>query len=190
MKSQVLYLRVLVGVDHNVVKVLKGYSGVLGTLNPEMVESNLKLLRNYGIPNEHISTIDEKLGVFRSFGWSDLEIFGIVRKLPMFLTQTATRIRIVVDFFMNELGYSPHYLASHPVFLTLSFDKRVKPRVEVVRTLTKKNLNRRKAGLFSVLSMSESMFLKNYILPYKDVLPVPDMYNAYLSKAEIPKIKE
>ncbi|CAI9106518.1 OLC1v1005698C1 [Oldenlandia corymbosa var. corymbosa] len=96
------------------------------------------------------------------------------------------RIWIVVDYFMNELEYSADYLASHPVLPTLSFEKYVKPRIEVLGTLNEKNLNKWKGGLLTVLGMSESKFLKNYIRPYKNVRP--DMCETYLSKAEIPKI--
>ncbi|CAI9106528.1 OLC1v1005710C2 [Oldenlandia corymbosa var. corymbosa] len=238
-KPRFFYLRQLMGTESNLLEVLRIFPQVLSCLNTEIVESNVRLLSNYGITHEFtmklmvknpirffsikagemeeilnrvenvlgipresgmfrygveilfklsMSTVDEKFGVFRSFGWSDSEILGMVRILPLILSMSGPRIREVVDYFMNELGYTPDYLASRPVFLTLSFEKRVKPRYEVLRILNEKKLNKRKAGLFTVLTLPESKFLKYYILPYKDILP--DVYNTYLSKAGIPTAEQ
>ncbi|CAI9106468.1 OLC1v1005629C1 [Oldenlandia corymbosa var. corymbosa] len=112
----------------------------------------------------------------------------MLRTQPRIFTRSTSGIRKVVDFFMNELGYSPDVLASKPAFLTYSFEKRVKPRTELLKFLNENNLNQRKAVLYSVLSMTEPEFLKFYILPYKDSFP--DMCDTYLSKAEISKIEQ
>ncbi|CAI9106525.1 OLC1v1005707C2 [Oldenlandia corymbosa var. corymbosa] len=53
-KPRVLYLKQLVGTDDNVVKVLNKYPRVITGLDTELVESNLELLRNYGITHNNI----------------------------------------------------------------------------------------------------------------------------------------
>ncbi|CAI9106526.1 OLC1v1005708C1 [Oldenlandia corymbosa var. corymbosa] len=235
-KPRVLYLRQLLGTDDNVVAVLNRDSTVLKFLDAERVDTNVKLLRNYGMTDDNIvkcitnwprrfftlkpggikdvlhrvenvlgipresamfrhgvavlasldrSKVDEKLGVFRSFGWPESVILKTVRSQPLILTKSAPTIQKVVDFFMNELGCSSDFLGSNPAFLTYSLEKRVKPRNEVLKIL--KKLNKKKAALSTVLCMSESKFRKCYVLPYKVILP--DMCDAYLTKTEIPTIE-
>ncbi|CAI9106522.1 OLC1v1005704C1 [Oldenlandia corymbosa var. corymbosa] len=133
------------------------------------------------------SNIDEKFRVLRSFGLSDSQIFGMVSTHPYILAKLGPSIWRSVDYLMNELGYNLDFLASHPVFLSLSLEKRVKPRNEVLKILNEKKLNKRKAALYSVLIIPESKFLKNYILPFKDILP--DVCETYMSKVEKQKFK-
>ncbi|CAI9106517.1 OLC1v1005697C1 [Oldenlandia corymbosa var. corymbosa] len=189
--------------EDNIVKLIVRRPRRIFATKPEEMEEILhKVERVLRIPRQSAATfhygvevifsfnesnIDEKLEVFRSFGWSDAEIFKMVKMLPPVLRVSSPRIREVLDYFMNELGYSSDYLASRPIFLTYSFDNRVKPRNEVLRILCEKKLNNSKAGLFTVLALPEPRFLKNFILPYKDILP--DICEAYLSKTKTPKSK-
>ncbi|CAI9106520.1 OLC1v1005700C1 [Oldenlandia corymbosa var. corymbosa] len=133
------------------------------------------------------SNIDEKLRVFRSLGWSESEMFRMVRTHPFILTRSSLSIQKAADYFRNEVGYSLDYMASHPVLFTISLEKRVKPRNEVLRILNEKKLNKLNTVLYTVLIKPESKFLKYYILPYTDILP--DLYETYMRKAEMPKIK-
>ncbi|KAG5575998.1 hypothetical protein H5410_056132 [Solanum commersonii] len=52
----------------------------------------------------HESTLERKLDIYRSFGWSHSDICTMVRKLPSCLTSSEAKIRITLKFFMNELG--------------------------------------------------------------------------------------
>lgn len=80
---------------------------------------------------------------------------------------------------MEELGYNLDYLATHPVIFGLSFERRLKPRSDVLKILNEKKLNKRKSGLYSVLCLRESEFVNDYILPYKDEIPA-DVLDSYL----------
>ncbi|CAI9106527.1 OLC1v1005710C1 [Oldenlandia corymbosa var. corymbosa] len=189
-KPRFFYLRQLMGTESNLLEVLRIFPQVLSCLNTEIVESNVRLLSNYGITHEFTMKLMVKNPIrFFSIKAGEMEeILNRVENVLGIPRESGPRIREVVDYFMNELGYTPDYLASRPVFLTLSFEKRVKPRYEVLRILNEKKLNKRKAGLFTVLTLPESKFLKYYILPYKDILP--DVYNTYLSKAGIPTAEQ
>ncbi|XP_027093293.1 transcription termination factor MTERF4, chloroplastic-like [Coffea eugenioides] len=165
--------------------------------SPEWFEKRLQLVENYlGIPRESAmfpyglkilcglrkSTIDKKFDILRSYGWSNEDILRMVRCLPLFLGLSETRMRKSLDYFMNELGYTPDYLALRPFLFTLSLEKRIKPRNEVLKILSEKNLNTRKRDLGKAMCLTESKFVQDYLLPYKDELP--DVFESYIKKLE------
>ncbi|XP_031094142.1 transcription termination factor MTERF4, chloroplastic-like [Ipomoea triloba] len=122
------------------------------------------------------STVDKKLEIFRSYGWSNSEISTMVQKLPHSLTLSEARLKKVLNFFMKELGYESYYLAFRPIILTYSLEKKSIPRSQVLKTLEENNL--RVCSLFTAIVLSESKFLGDYVLPYKNKLP--DMYQRYI----------
>ncbi|KAL3353889.1 hypothetical protein AABB24_018525 [Solanum stoloniferum] len=85
----------------------------------------------------HESTLEKKLDIYRSFGWSHSDICTMVRKPPSCLTSSEAKIRITLKFFMNELGYEPSNLASHKLLLKHSLKKRIMPRNEIFKFLKK-----------------------------------------------------
>ncbi|XP_027094254.1 transcription termination factor MTERF4, chloroplastic-like [Coffea eugenioides] len=160
---------------------------------PERIEEKLRLVENFlGIPRESTmfyygvqilcgrqkSTIDNKFDILRSYGWSNVHIFKMVRRLPLTLTMSGNRMRKSLDYFMNELGYTPAYLASRPFLFTLSLEKRVKPRNEVLKILNEKNKSTRKGDLCQVVCLRELKFVQDYLLPYKDEFP--NMFESYV----------
>jgi mTERF domain-containing protein, mitochondrial len=123
------------------------------------------------------STLDMKFEIFRSYGLSDATIYRMVGRSSSCVLSSDEKIRKIMNFFINELGFEPDFLATLPVILDLSFEKRVKPRSEVLKVLNRMKLNKRKRGLYSVLCMPESNFVNDYLLTYKDAMP--DVYNSY-----------
>nr|GMC98856.1 transcription termination factor MTERF15, mitochondrial-like [Ipomoea batatas] len=115
------------------------------------------------------STVDKKLEIFRSYGWSDSEISTMLQKLPQPLTLSEVRLKKVLNFLMKELGYGSQYLAFRPVILIYSLEKKIIPRSGVLKILEENEL--RACSLFTAIVMSESKFLGDYVLPYKNKLP-------------------
>lgn len=180
--------------DHITKLILSNPWSTLG-LNPDKIELLLDKVENYlGIPRGtpmffhgfavmssiKQSTIDMKWGILRSFGWSDVDIHNMMRNLPYLLRVSEAKMRKSLDLFMNELGYSPAYLASHPKLFCLSLEDRVKPRIEFVKILSEKKLKKRNASLYSVVCYPETRFIKDYLLRYKD--EIPDIYESYITK--------
>ncbi|XP_019232000.1 PREDICTED: transcription termination factor MTERF5, chloroplastic-like [Nicotiana attenuata] len=90
------------------------------------------------------STLDRKIAMFKSFGWSDDEILELFRKLPLCIALSEVRIEKALNLYMKELSFEPSYLASRPAFLAYSLEKRVIPRMQVLKILDEKKLERRK----------------------------------------------
>ncbi|XP_059279872.1 transcription termination factor MTERF5, chloroplastic-like [Lycium ferocissimum] len=120
------------------------------------------------------SRCEKKIGVFKSYGWSDDDVLTMFRKLPYCIAFSEVKIKKILNLYMKELGLEPDYLASHPSILIYSLEKRVLPRMQVLKILDEKKLERRKLALYSVVSIAESKFIEYFVLPYKD--QIPDLY--------------
>ncbi|XP_027089885.1 transcription termination factor MTERF4, chloroplastic-like [Coffea eugenioides] len=189
--------------DENVVRFIMRNPKRSLVIKPGWIEDILHRVENeLGIPRESRmffygiealasvskSTLEMKLDNLRSFGWPDEEIFQLIRKLPFILNLSVGKVGAALDFYMKELGCTPDYLASRPVFFSFDLERRVKPRVRVLETLNKKKLNTKNTGLDRVLGMPESKFVNNFLLPHKDILP--NMYEQYLKSVGQQKAKE
>ncbi|PWA79367.1 mitochodrial transcription termination factor [Artemisia annua] len=106
------------------------------------------------------STIEKKLKILRDYGWSEEEIAKFVRTNPVNLGYSEAKIRQWLNFFMKELGYTPAYLTTYLKSLSLSFEKRVKPRYKILDILKEKKLVSSTQTLFTLLKYSEVEFLR------------------------------
>ncbi|CAN4116372.1 unnamed protein product [Withania somnifera] len=143
--------------------------------NPEWIKGFLHKVENdFGVPldspmfpygfhtlaSQKKSTLDRKIGIFKSFGWSENEILEMFRKFPLCIAQSEVKIKKALHLYMNELGCKPAYSG-----------KRVVPRMRVLKILDEKKLERRKLALYTVVSLSETKFIEYFVLPYKDQIP-------------------
>lgn len=179
--------------DDSIAKLILWFPRPIFISKPEWIQERLDRVENeFRIPREsgtfyygvgvfcnlNESTIKMKLDLFRSFGWSDGDVRKVVRAFPSILCRSEAKLRKCMEFFTKELGYTPDYLASHHCLFSLSLEKRVKPRNQVLKVLNEKKLNKRRASLHHVVRLTESKFVNDYILPYKD--EVPDLCRSYI----------
>lgn len=75
-----------------------------------------------------------------------------------------------------------NYIASYPVLLAYSLEKRLIPRYEMWKLINEKNLIKRRHKFSTVATWPESKFLEKYVLPIKAELP--DLYDLYIKKIE------
>ncbi|PWA84583.1 mitochodrial transcription termination factor [Artemisia annua] len=132
------------------------------------------------------STIEKKLKILRDYGWSEEEIATFVRSNPVNLSYSEAKIRQWLDFFMKELGYTPAYLTAHLNILSLSFEKRVKPRYKVLDILKEKKLVSSKPTLFTFVRYSEVKFLQ-FLKHFETELP--GLVKIYICGIENAKLK-
>ncbi|OVA06456.1 Mitochodrial transcription termination factor-related [Macleaya cordata] len=81
------------------------------------------------------------------------------------------KITGIMDFLVNQMGYSPSILAQRPAVLMLSLEKRIIPRCLVVRILVSKGLIKKQFRITTVLTQVERFFLKNYVIKYEQEVP-------------------
>nr|XP_043614576.1 uncharacterized protein LOC122586662 [Erigeron canadensis] len=123
------------------------------------------------------STLERKLQIFRSFGWLDSDILTMTRTSPFCLKRSEAKLKVSLNFFMNELGFTAAYVATHPKLLVYSLEKRVMPRNKVLQILNDKKLLKSKYSLCTGISLSEKKFMKYFVFPYQEC--VPHLYEVY-----------
>ncbi|KAL8141578.1 hypothetical protein V2J09_014610 [Rumex salicifolius] len=142
-------------------------------------ESNMFLYGMYVFSSLSRDTIESKIRVFRSYGWTEEEIKKLVRSLPGCLRISETKIRMGLDYYMKELSYEAGHIARFPNLMSFSLKNRVLPRRELWEALIKKNLIS-KVSFNHFVYMPELRFL-DYIMPFKDHLP--KLFDSYMKNS-------
>ncbi|XP_064944035.1 uncharacterized protein LOC135596137 [Musa acuminata AAA Group] len=114
---------------------------------------------------------EAKVELMRSFGWSESDFSSAVRKNPTFLGISLDMLRRKVDFFINVVGYTTSFIASHPTILLYSLQKRVIPRFRVWEMLNTKGLWTRRGKFSYFVKLSNTKFQEKIVLPYKEKVP-------------------
>ncbi|XP_021723367.1 uncharacterized protein LOC110690784 [Chenopodium quinoa] len=124
----------------------------------------VNILLFYGEKN-----IKDKCKVFMSFGWTQSDVMKLIRQNPMCFTSSKARIKERLGFLMNQMSYKPYYLATQTKLFICSLEKRLLPRHRVLQILKEKGLLRMDYHLSSTISLTESVFLKRFVLPFEEV---------------------
>ncbi|KAL1829435.1 hypothetical protein ACET3Z_007847 [Daucus carota] len=125
-------------------------------------------------------TWEAKCKVYRSFGFSDDEIVLMFKKLPAVVAYSEKRIRQVVGFYVEKLGWPQSRLAVMPYVTAFSLEKRIVPRCSVLQALESRKSITSKLGLYQILVMADSAFLEKYVIAH--IVEVPDVMDAYTGK--------
>ncbi|KAK9110385.1 hypothetical protein Sjap_018445 [Stephania japonica] len=126
------------------------------------------------------STLESKLEMFRSYGWSEDEIVLAIRNQPICISLSKEKLNGGLDFFMNKLKWKPLELARHSYLLGLSLQKRVIPRWMVIQCLVSKCLISDGISFASVLKLAEAYFIKRFLVKYES--EVPEILKLYQGK--------
>ncbi|PON61585.1 Mitochodrial transcription termination factor [Parasponia andersonii] len=62
------------------------------------------------------------------------------------------------------------FVVDHPELLTFNIERRLKPRIEILRILEKKDILRRKPSLTTICKIMDKQFSEKYVLPYLNEL--------------------
>ncbi|KAL6291914.1 hypothetical protein ACE6H2_000056 [Prunus campanulata] len=119
----------------------------------------------------------------RSWGWSDNDVISAFRKNPQCMTLSEKKIMEVMDFFVNKMGYPSGVIATYPLVLCFSLEKRIIPRCSVVKVLLLKGLIDEDISLSSVLLPPPHQFLERFVTRYKNQLPI--LWDVYHLKLDV-----
>ncbi|KAL6135396.1 hypothetical protein ACLB2K_067624 [Fragaria x ananassa] len=118
---------------------------------------------------------------YRRWGWSDNDIVAAFRMDPLCMILSEKKIMATMDFFVNKMGWQSHTVAKYPHVLSYSLEKKIIPRLSVVRVLVLKGLiEEHKLNLGSVISVSEEYFLNRFVNKYPN--QVPQLLDVYQGK--------
>ncbi|KAF6149369.1 hypothetical protein GIB67_016907 [Kingdonia uniflora] len=69
------------------------------------------------------ATTEAKVELYKSYGWSELDIISAFRKFPHVLAGSDQNIRITMSFLINEVRYKPIDITLRPALLSGSLEK-------------------------------------------------------------------
>ncbi|KAK1293803.1 hypothetical protein QJS10_CPA16g01277 [Acorus calamus] len=131
----------------------------------------------------HESRWEEKVELYRSFGWSEDDILLAFKKRPQFMELSKDKIRGTMDFFLKEMGWGVSVVANHPSVLVRSLEKTIIPRCSVIRVLMSHGLLSKGVSLTTICNIKEEKFLEKYVIKYQ--MKVPQVLEAYQGKTMI-----
>ncbi|MBA0634430.1 hypothetical protein Godav_029064, partial [Gossypium davidsonii] len=71
------------------------------------------------------STWETKFDVYKKCRWSEEEILDAFKNHPSIMTASEGRIKTLMDFFVNVMGFKASFIAKQFYFLGLSMEKRL-----------------------------------------------------------------
>uniref|UniRef100_A0A1D1YLI6 mTERF domain-containing protein 1, mitochondrial n=1 Tax=Anthurium amnicola TaxID=1678845 RepID=A0A1D1YLI6_9ARAE len=125
------------------------------------------------------STLDSKVQLLRSFGWSQADLGLAFRRCPNFLNVSQKKLRTMMDFLLKEAGCSPVYVAGRPVLLGFSIERRLIPRFRVIQSLKMRCLRGGDHDLYNFMLLTDKKFVDKYIIPNRE--KAPEVLEAYLA---------
>ena len=111
---------------------------------------------------------DAKIEVFRTWGWSEQQIFDAFRRHPQFMLRSEDKLNAVMSFWIGQLGWDPSALRVAPIIFGFSLKKRLIPRASVVKYLLSKGLMKKNASLATPFGLSEELFLQKFVTCFKE----------------------
>lgn len=127
-----------------------------------------------------------RMELFKSFGWSEEEFLTAFRKFPHFANLAEENIREKMEFLVGRAGIVQSYIASRPMILNYSLERRLMPRYHVMNILKLNESIGREWDFYSMVSISEKNFVNRVILRYK--VEIPALYGTYVAacSGEVP----
>ncbi|KAK1292607.1 hypothetical protein QJS10_CPB17g01592 [Acorus calamus] len=123
---------------------------------------------------------EEKMELYKSFGWSEDDIVSAFKKQPQIMAISKGKIKRMMDFFVKESGWGLSFVSRYPSLLLLSLEKRIMPRYSVTRALISHGLLNWDVNFNSIFLLNEAKFLEMYVIKYQE--KVPQVIQAYQCK--------
>ncbi|XP_034596201.1 uncharacterized protein [Setaria viridis] len=112
-----------------------------------------------------------KMELLRSLGWSSSQVAMAVAKMPSILASSEDRLRRAVDFLTKEAGMEVEAVARGPSLLKFSIERRLVPRLKVLKLFKEKGLPLGGRSFYGVACMSRENFFNTFVLPHAKILP-------------------
>ncbi|CAM8960772.1 unnamed protein product [Rhodiola kirilowii] len=122
-------------------------------------------------------TWNRKIEALKSIGLTEGDIKFLFRNYPICLACSEEKIRASFDFLVNTMKLDVPSIVARPLILMYGLEKRVRPRMNVLKVLKLKNLVNENVNLNKVMPVSEECFLRKYVKPYQEL--VPELMDVY-----------
>ncbi|KAJ0039079.1 hypothetical protein Pint_23995 [Pistacia integerrima] len=123
---------------------------------------------------------DKKFDVYKRWGLSEEEILTAYRKNPWCMMTSENKIMVVMDFFVNKMGWEASAIAKRPGLFQLSMEKRIIPRASVLQYLSTNGLLKNKRLSATPFKLCEKTFLQKFVNCYDEAPRLMKLYNEKL----------
>ncbi|RWW50334.1 hypothetical protein BHE74_00043429 [Ensete ventricosum] len=117
------------------------------------------------------------LELFKGFGWSEDDFLAAFRKAPTLVGCSLKSLQRKMEFLVNETRCASSYLATRPVILLMSLEKRLIPRYRILTGLKSRGLYNGNIQMLSYMTYPEKKFLEKFVIRYKECPECIDLYN-------------
>jgi mTERF domain-containing protein len=124
--------------------------------------------------------LESKLELYKRWGWSKDMALAAFKRSPNCMASSEEKITKTMDFLVNKIGWPPKHIATYPVVINLSLEKRIIPRCSVVQILLAKGLIKDKLALGTFLLPTEKKFLEKFVIKFRN--DVPQLLSVYQGK--------
>ncbi|XP_078444400.1 transcription termination factor MTERF15, mitochondrial-like isoform X1 [Wolffia australiana] len=135
------------------------------------------------VDNLSRSTFEAKMELLRSLGWTEEEILAAIHRFPVLLRYSEKKINAAMELLVKEAGCDPSYVARHPTLVGFSVEKRILPRIAVLKRLRSEGIASGDNCLLSAILASEEAFVERFIDRYGEAIPdLLELYRDLLGK--------
>ncbi|KAL4193765.1 hypothetical protein AMTRI_Chr06g178480 [Amborella trichopoda] len=127
-------------------------------------------------------TWQRKFKFFKSFGWSEEDIRTAFQKMPVIFCLSEQKLQKTMNYFINELKYDEKYLCFHPLIFCFNLERRLIPRINLLKVLRSRKLLEKDASLLTICVLSEKVFLERYVLSFGE--EAENLLNIYKGNKE------
>ncbi|KAL4283510.1 hypothetical protein GQ457_16G029510 [Hibiscus cannabinus] len=166
---------------------------------PVVFKENVEKVKKMGINPERFTffravyvlgtmskpTWENKFDVYKNCGWSEKEILKAFKCYPYVMSFSEDKIKAVMDFLVNVMGFQASSIAKQPLLLGFSMEKRLVPRGLFVKELGSMGLLEKESGFKSMFGVSEELFLKRFVYCYKEEEKVSELLKLYNEKLKL-----
>ncbi|CAL5332823.1 unnamed protein product [Camellia sinensis] len=109
-----------------------------------------------------------KLEVFRGLGFSENDIVSVFRRAPQVFAVSVRKIKAGTQVLLGTRNLDISFIINHPNLLIFSVEKRLKPRLQVLKILESKNLLLKKPSLTTICKISDKKFFEKFVRPFSN----------------------
>ena len=134
-------------------------------MDPSKFDFSVALLAKRAVTK---SQWDAKVETFKTWGWSEQEIFDAFRRHPQVMLRSKDKLNAVMSFWVDDNGWDPSALRMRPALFGYSLEKRLIPRASVIRYLLSKGLMKKNASIITPFCLPEKLFLQRFVTCFKE----------------------
>ncbi|XP_061362344.1 transcription termination factor MTERF2, chloroplastic-like [Gastrolobium bilobum] len=132
------------------------------------------------------ATWESRFEVYERWGWNREITLGAFRKFPSFMKCSEETITKKMSFIVKDMVWPSEDIVKYPTVLSYSLEKRIIPRLSVIKILKSKCLVENNLHLGSFMCQTEEKFLKKFVINFQEDVPLlPDVYKGLIDHQNV-----